>query len=163
MRAALPALHFGAHHAVTDVAYFADDGLRGGLPEAGPAAARFELGARVEQRRAAAHAAIDAVAVVVPVQAGERRLGGAATRHAVLLLAQFAAPEGVIRVFGGGLGHDAFLSRGAGQAGGRRVFRRGFSVMRWRGVRVERPRERMQQAAHFAEVAGLGLGDGGLR
>ncbi|SBP89684.1 hypothetical protein THIARS_80208 [Thiomonas delicata] len=102
MGMALGATHLRAQHAVTVVFHGLDGLLPHRLREAGPAAAGIELGGGVEQHRAAAHAAVAAVGVVVPVLAAERGFGGAAARHTVLLGGELGAPLGVV---GRGLRH----------------------------------------------------------
>src|SRR5687768_6596892 len=69
VRAAVVAAHLDAHHAVARVDDALDDLAVDRLEVAGPAAAGVELGARVEQRRAATHAAVAAFVPVVPVLA----------------------------------------------------------------------------------------------
>src|SRR5271157_2242896 len=65
------------------------------LPEAGPACSGVELRGRIEQRRAAADAPVDALVLVVPVLPREGRLSAFLTGHMVLLGGQFASPLSV--------------------------------------------------------------------
>src|SRR5947208_593558 len=87
-----PAAHFDAHHAVRAVGDALDHVGVDRLPVARPAAAGVELGARSEQRSAAADAVVAAVVPVVPVLAGERPLGGRVARHLVLHGVELLAP-----------------------------------------------------------------------
>src|SRR3546814_7028855 len=75
------AAHFGADHAVAGVANFADRALAGGGGIARPARAAVIFGAAVEQRCAAAGTAIDAVALVIDIFAGEGAFGAAFPQH----------------------------------------------------------------------------------
>src|SRR6202140_4009305 len=63
MAVALRAQHFGADHAVADVALLVDMALRRRLGEARPAAAGIELGVGFEQRLSATGAGIGAYPV----------------------------------------------------------------------------------------------------
>src|SRR3989344_6032519 len=74
--AAVLAAHLGADHAVAVVSHVLDEVVGSGLPVAGPAAARVELGLRLEELDAAADAAVAALSEVVPVLATEWGLGG---------------------------------------------------------------------------------------
>src|SRR5208282_199463 len=81
---AAAAFHLDAAHPITVVRLgghvFAGDGR----VEAGPSAARLEFGFRVEQRSAAADAAVDALLVMVPVFAGEGGFCGGTAGHGIL-------------------------------------------------------------------------------
>src|SRR3546814_8486791 len=77
------AAHFGADHAVAGVAMLADRGGARRRGIAGPARSAVIFGAAVEQRRAAAGAAIDAVALVIDIFAGEGAFGAAFAQHMV--------------------------------------------------------------------------------
>src|SRR3546814_1582839 len=66
-----------SYHAVAGVANFADRALAGGGGMARPARAAVIFGAAVEQRCAAAGTAIDAVALVIDIFAGEGAFGAA--------------------------------------------------------------------------------------
>src|SRR5579872_1043610 len=76
----------------------ADVGFRAHFPgvqrcgETGPSRTRFKLGGAIEQLRAAAHAAVGAIFVVIPILARESRLGSLLSRHVVLLRSQLFAP-----------------------------------------------------------------------
>src|SRR5262249_1478281 len=61
---------------------------------------------RFEQRRAAAHAVIDAALLVIPVFAGERALGRGVARDLILHVVQLAAIGRVVLLqrMGGGVG-----------------------------------------------------------
>ena len=85
VRIALAAQHLHAPHAVAGVRLHPDVFRRYGRPEAGPSGARIVLGVRMEQRRAAADALVRAGFVIVPMFAGERRLGAFRARDRVLL------------------------------------------------------------------------------
>src|SRR4029450_7211691 len=63
-----------------------------GLRERGPAGARFELRLGRKEGRAAAHAAVGAFAVVVPILAGEGALGALLAGDAELLARKLALP-----------------------------------------------------------------------
>src|SRR5690349_5161044 len=93
--AAPRAVHLRARHAERPVLARLDAALRDRPPVARPAGARVELLIRVEQRRAAARAAIDAVRVVIVEAAGERVLGALLAQHPVLLGRQPPAPLGL--------------------------------------------------------------------
>src|SRR5690606_28683285 len=68
--------------------------------EARPAAARVVLGVRFKQRAATGHAAVLARLLVVPVFAGERRLGGRAAADRVLLVGQLFPPFSIGSIAG---------------------------------------------------------------
>ena len=57
--------YFGAYHAVGNIAFLAHIFRVERLEVAGPAATGIELGIRLEQRRAAAHAGINAALMMV--------------------------------------------------------------------------------------------------
>src|SRR5215218_4642711 len=63
-----------------------------GRPEARPASARVELGLRAEQRRPATHAAVDALALVVPVLPRKGTLRALHAGDAVLLRGELVLP-----------------------------------------------------------------------
>src|SRR5262249_35129839 len=92
MRLAARALDLRAHHAVAGVVVLADGALLHRLGEARPTRARVELPSRAEQRLAAAHAAVGALGLGVPVGAGEGALGARAAGDAVLVRGQLLAP-----------------------------------------------------------------------
>ena len=79
MRAACAAAHLGANHAVAGV----DDEVDGigglGLIEAGPPAAGFVLGRRIEQLGSACCAVVGAIGVLVDVLSAPGRFGTGAT------------------------------------------------------------------------------------
>src|SRR5262245_58898740 len=107
MGAAARAAHLGADQAVGGFAQEGDPAVAERRPEAGPAGARVELGLRREQRLAAGHAAVGAVLVVVPVDAGEGRLGAAVAGHLELEGGEPLAPA----LVGGGQVLDGGLFR----------------------------------------------------
>ena len=79
----------------------------GRLGEARPAAAAVELGPAVEQKLAAAGAAIPARFVIVPIEAGESALGAALAKHLILIGGKALAPllvGHVLRVHGRDVG-----------------------------------------------------------
>ena len=90
--AARRAHDLGANHPVARVGLRDDAVERRRLEEARPAAARLELRVRAEELRPAAGAAVDAVAVLVPVRAGERALRALAPQDLVLLGREALAP-----------------------------------------------------------------------
>src|SRR5690348_9227093 len=95
MRVALGAHHFGAFHEEAVVVGGLDRVLVRRLIEARPAGARFEFGAGIEQRLAAADADIGTGRVRVPIFAGEGALGAFLARDAVLLGRELRLPFGV--------------------------------------------------------------------
>src|SRR5687767_925598 len=92
MPAALGAAHLGADHAVAAVVVQGHRLARRRAGEARPAAAALELGAAVEQHRPAAGAAVAALIVIVPVDAGKGPLRAALAQHLVLLGRKALAP-----------------------------------------------------------------------
>src|SRR5471032_1181961 len=96
MRSAVLALHLDAQHAVRMIRLFLDDFAVDRLEVTRPAATGIEFRSRFEQRRAAAHAVIDAALRVIPVFAGERPFGGGVARHLVLDIGQFLSVLGVV-------------------------------------------------------------------
>src|SRR4051794_7636646 len=86
------------------------------IEEARPARARLELRAGVEQRGAADHAAVRALGMVVPVDAGERALGVAALRDRELDRGE--AREALVEVGGvhAGIVPDKLRERGESRA-----------------------------------------------
>src|SRR5690554_3790134 len=95
VRVAARAFGFDPAHAVAQVLMLADRLDRDRGVEAGPAAARLVLGIGVEECCAACHAAVLAGLLVVPVLAGEGRLGRRAAADGVLLVGQFLTPFSV--------------------------------------------------------------------
>ena len=89
------AVYFIAYHAVTGIAAYGYVGRLERLPEAGPAAAGFKFGGRIEQRVRAAHAAINACIVAIPVFACKCRFRAALATYFVLFRSEFGAPFGV--------------------------------------------------------------------
>src|SRR5664279_5620448 len=89
---AIGAAHFDAIHAELVLVAVFEHIFADRLPEAGPAGAGFELGFRIEQRRATAHAAVDAEVMAIPIFAGEGGLGAALAAHFILFRRQFFAP-----------------------------------------------------------------------
>src|SRR6185295_12075083 len=75
MRAARTAHDFGARHAHAAVGVLFYGISRDGLPEARPSRAALELGAAVEEGFVADDAAVGALVMAVPVDAGECPLG----------------------------------------------------------------------------------------
>src|SRR5437763_9042988 len=92
---ALRAEHFGADHAMADVALFVDVVLRSRRRKARPAAAGVEFGVGLEPRLPAARADIGARSLLVLVFARERPLGRLLAQHRVLHRRQCVAPRGV--------------------------------------------------------------------
>src|SRR5262245_12113842 len=92
MGVAVAAVRFRAGHPVAAVLFHGDIFLLRRLPEAGPAAAGLELVIGAEQLGAAAHAAVDAGLVIVPVLAGEGALRAVLARHLELLRRQLLLP-----------------------------------------------------------------------
>src|SRR5262245_62428752 len=86
------ALHFGPPHKPAIVSFLLDVRRLDRRPEAGPAGARVILGSRVEQRRAAADAGIDARGLAVGILAGEGALGALLACDAILLRRQLLPP-----------------------------------------------------------------------
>src|SRR5262249_47620926 len=74
VRAAAAAGHLSPLHAITAVFMQFNIFFRDRLPKTGPARSGFKFGIRYEQRCSAAHAAIKALFVVVPVFSGKRPL-----------------------------------------------------------------------------------------
>src|SRR5688572_20191923 len=97
----------GAAHAVGTVFLDCHVFLPRRLPEAGPTRARIELVLGAEQLSTAAHAAVLAFLVIVPVGAGEGRLGAFLARHVILVRSELLAP---FRVRLLDLGHIAVYS-----------------------------------------------------
>jgi len=92
MRVTARAAHFGSGHAVTAVDVLNDIRLVRRVVKARPARARIELRVRSKQQRAAAHAVVSAVVVLVPVLARKCALGAALPRYFVLLRRQLLTP-----------------------------------------------------------------------
>src|ERR1700726_1377889 len=92
MAVATRAQHFGADHAVADVALLGDMALRRGLRKTRPAAAGIELGVGFEQRLPTAGAGIGAGTLLMLVFAGERPFGRLLAPHRILHRRQFLAP-----------------------------------------------------------------------
>src|ERR1700676_764246 len=115
MAVALRAQHFGADHAVADVALFVNVVLRRRLGKARPAAAGIEFGIRFEQRLSAAGADIGAGPPFMLVFAGERPLGRLLAQHRVLHRRQFLPPLGLVLLDLAGrrldVGHGVSLTR----------------------------------------------------
>src|ERR1043165_2094264 len=83
MRVATSAFHRRAPHSKRGVVDLLHVLFGNWLIEAGPARTRLKLCVGVEQRRAAANAAIDTLLMVVPVFAGESPLRAFFARHVV--------------------------------------------------------------------------------
>src|SRR5688572_9733671 len=92
MRIAATAKRFGPNHAVAVVVLDGDIFFSCRLPEARPAGTGFELVFGAEQLGPAAHAAVDAFLMIVPVRAGERALGAFLARNVKLLRSQILLP-----------------------------------------------------------------------
>ena len=90
---------FGPDHAMAVVLVKAHLLAIGWAGEARPAAAAVELGAAVEQKLAAAGAAIAAFVMIVPVEAGEGALGAALAEHLILFGREAPAPFLVGQIF----------------------------------------------------------------
>src|SRR5205807_7515955 len=84
--------HLGADHAVGAIGALVHVLGVDWLVEAGPAGAGLELGLGVEERLAAADAAVRAIVVAVPVLAREGSLGARPARDLVLLVGQLLTP-----------------------------------------------------------------------
>ena len=95
MRPAIRAQYLGAAQEQTAVLGSGDLFRRHRLPETRPAAARIELGRRVKQRCAAAHAAVGARLVTIVIRAGERRFGPFLPTNSILFRGELRAPFGV--------------------------------------------------------------------
>src|SRR5207249_5652747 len=95
MALAARAMDLGAGHEEAAIALGFDEPLIGRLPEAGPAGAGFELGPGIEHWRTAAHAGIDAIFVMVGIDAAEGALGAVLARDLVLFGRQLRPPFGV--------------------------------------------------------------------
>src|ERR1035437_7006134 len=95
MSVALAAQRLGAAHGEAVVGFGAHV-LRGGRrPETGPAAAGFEFLVAAEQGVAAAHAAVHAGFVIVPVAAGKGAFGSLFARYGKLFRREFFLPFGI--------------------------------------------------------------------
>src|SRR5262245_54706952 len=79
VRSTAPAAHLGADHAVAAILDQVDGVGRLGLEEAGPSAARLELGVRVEQFGPARRAVIRAIGMLVDVLPTPRSFGAGMT------------------------------------------------------------------------------------
>ena len=90
--AAAGAHDLGADHDVRAVLAGLDGLAEHGVGEARPAGARVELRVGAEQLVAAAGTAVDAVALLVDVLAGERGLGGRVAQDLVLVGVELCAP-----------------------------------------------------------------------
>lgn len=93
--------HFGADHAVTDIADFDHGTCANGLIKTRPAATGVEFSLRVEQGRIAADAVIDTIGFGAVVFARERSLGALEAAHVVLLGIEHRAPffQGFLQLF----------------------------------------------------------------
>src|ERR1700722_3992127 len=92
MRVAAPAGYRAACHAKAVVYTFNNIVFRDRLPEARPAGAGFEFGARVEQHGVAADAVVQAVGVQIPGRAGKCPLGALAAGNVIGERGQLLAP-----------------------------------------------------------------------
>ena len=92
VRIALRTQGFYAPHAMTSIGFPAHFTGVQRCGETGPSRTRFKLGGASEQLRAAAHAAVDAIFVVIPILARESRLGSLLPSHVILLWGQLFAP-----------------------------------------------------------------------
>src|SRR3546814_17224231 len=86
------AAHFGSNHAMADIPVLLHRILFDRSGETGPAGARIELRVAGEKHRAAARAAVYAMVVVVPVFAGDGRLGPRLAQHLILAGVKLLAP-----------------------------------------------------------------------
>src|SRR4030095_2205978 len=111
VRVAAAAQNLGAGHVETVVLVGLHARLGGGHGEAGPAGARIELRARVEERIAARGARVRAVGVMVPVLSGEGAFGSLFAEDAVLLGRKGVLPLllGLLDAAGGILDHGPNL------------------------------------------------------
>ena len=85
MSAAVLAMNLDSAHAVAVVDFRLDIAVRHRRGKARPAGAGVELRGAVEQRLAAANAAVEAILMIVPVRASERALSTLFTGYVVLL------------------------------------------------------------------------------
>src|ERR1700733_3527392 len=92
VRVTAPARYGGALHSQAVVTALHDVLLGDRLPEAGPAGAGIELGARVEQLRAAADAGIQSIGVILVIRAAEGWLGPLVARDGIGQQRQLLAP-----------------------------------------------------------------------
>ena len=82
----------GSYHTIALVHCFFYASFINWSPEAWPPGAGVELRARLEERRVTADAAIGALAMLVPVRAGECALGSRLAGHTELLGGELASP-----------------------------------------------------------------------
>src|SRR5690606_12376154 len=99
-----------------------------GRVEARPAAARVVLGVRFKQRAATGHAAVLARLLVVPVFAGERRLGGRAAADRVLLVGQLFPPFSIGSI-AGWFCHGLFHGPNAARHGIALLLHQGYGML----------------------------------
>src|SRR5579885_837985 len=92
MGVAAGAKHFRADHSMRSVPLGVDVLFLDRRGKAGPPGARFKLGLRAEQIRSAARAPVNARLVLIPVLAGERRLGALLPRYVILLRSELPLP-----------------------------------------------------------------------
>lgn len=92
VRLAMVAQHLFAYHAMLSVGAGGEAVWLVRLPETGPAAAGFKLYFRIKQRVVAAHAAVDAAIMAIPVFAGEWRFCTALAAYVKLFGREFFAP-----------------------------------------------------------------------
>lgn len=95
MRITSAAQNFGTHHAMPGILLLADAVSLNGLPEAGPAAAGIKFRCGIEQRVVAARAAVYAIVMAIPVNAGKKCFGAALAAYLILLRGQFLTPRGI--------------------------------------------------------------------
>src|SRR5579863_3547253 len=95
MRIAPPAAHFRTAHAPRSVMLLDNILRRHRLVKARPPRPRIELGFRIEQRRPAADAAKQTVAVKIPELPGECEFSVRPPRHHVLIDGQLLLPLGI--------------------------------------------------------------------
>ena len=94
VRAALFATDLVAYHSVAGITTYEQSVGLFRLKETRPTRTGIEFGRRVEQRAAAAHAAVCSRIVAIPVQTGEWRFRPALLRHPELLGGELLAPFG---------------------------------------------------------------------
>jgi hypothetical protein len=95
MAVAFGAEHFGADHAVADVALLVDMAVDRGRRKTRPAAAGIELGVGFEQGLAAAGAGVGALPLLMLVFAAARPLGRLFAQHRILHRRKLLAPLGL--------------------------------------------------------------------
>src|SRR5262249_19472345 len=122
MAAAAAARYLDAHHAVAPVGVLLDLRAFRRPGEAGPSTSRVDLLARLKEHLAAARAAIGALAMMIPVLAGEGALRPLLAEHAVLLGGEALTPLLLgrlvsVRLVGHGLAFSSWVRSAASASG----------------------------------------------